>query len=70
MACCANGTCVDPECPICVELPRRFPPVVPCPRCVLDSDKRMRCRLIANHPGPCRRPYKKTNASPDSHLLD
>lgn len=69
MGCCALGTCTDPACRICVELPQRFPPIAGCP-VVLEDAKghRVKCRFITGHRGRCvAGPWRKrTEESVDS----
>lgn len=54
MGCCALGPCADPTCPMCVELPRRFPPIVRCPTVIDDGKRRMPCRYVKGHRGYCQ----------------
>src|SRR5262245_22207336 len=66
VGCCATGTCTDPQCPLCVELPKRFPPVVPCPQIVWTGKRRAPCRLVAGHPGLCKPSSRVVEEKPDT----
>jgi len=46
---------------MCVELPKRFPPVVQCNGIVSTAKREMRCRLIDGHSGACL-PSTRTQA--------
>jgi hypothetical protein len=51
MGCCAVGTCQDPDCYLCVILPRKFPPVESCGRLAPDGEP---CRFVKGHPYTCK----------------
>jgi len=71
VGCCATGTCTDPQCPLCVEMPKRFPPVVRCPQVVMNGKRRALCRFVAGHAGLCRasrRTVEDDEQRVDGHL--
>lgn len=53
MTCCATGRCGNEGCALCVELPKRFPPIEPCPKQVTIERRGKRvkvpCRYIKGH---------------------
>jgi hypothetical protein len=64
MGSCALGTCTNPTCPMCVELPRRFPPIERCRKHVKDGERRVACRFVAGHRGYCQPMPKKRDRDP------
>jgi len=67
MGSCADGTCDDPLCDMCVGLPLRFPPVEVCELTVQTPTRIVRCRLVKGHTCPCRPSSRRGEVEAHQH---